>query len=313
MKKIPLILATLVFSVPVHSHEVKHIKFNESELFLSQTEQLTEYSLPTTKIILQEEDTETRTAGYHPLAQLSLRGRLTRKVLDFPSHYSPYQINQLVEQQLTDHDYEMSFTCRGKQCGEVSGWHEFVTPHIAGDKDSQRIIIARKLFPNLDANYVLVHINDIDSEPRMVLDVIETSPSNNFKNNKQRPVSIGKFDTNSVKLDPANLVLLDNIAALIKSEPIRTFSLKGYSDSQGTESDNQTLSLQRAKSVLDYLVSQHSIAPDRFDVQGLGEARPIAKNDKGSGRQLNRRVEVSLSAEVKKQLAQGQDTSTLLK
>jgi len=310
MKQIPLILAALALSTPAYGHSIENIKFDGAELFLAQKEQLTEYSLPTAKILLQEEDTDARTSGYHPAAQLPLKGRVTRKILDFPRSYSPYQIRQQIEHQLAAHQYEISFTCRGKLCGELSGWQELVTPYIDGDENNQQVIVARKIFPNLDANYVLVHINDIDSEPRMLLDVIETSPSDTFKHNKKQPISIGLFDTNSVNLPQADLKLLDKIATLIKSEPEHKFTLKGHSDSLGTETDNQKLSLKRAKSVLDYLVNQHSLAPDRFEIEGLGETDSIAKNDKVSSRRLNRRVEVSLFISEKHELTQRQVNAT---
>jgi outer membrane protein OmpA-like peptidoglycan-associated protein len=67
--------------------------------------------------------------------------------------------------------------------------------------------------------------------------------------------------------------------------------VEGHTDSQGSVDFNQNLSLQRAQSVRDYLVSR-GIAADRISANGLGSTRPIAPNNNPEGRANNRRVEI---------------------
>jgi len=67
----------------------------------------------------------------------------------------------------------------------------------------------------------------------------------------------------------------------------------GYTDSDGTAEFNQRLSQRRAQSVSGYLASQ-SILPDRLETLAFGESQPIASNDNAAGKQLNRRVEITL-------------------
>jgi outer membrane protein OmpA-like peptidoglycan-associated protein len=67
--------------------------------------------------------------------------------------------------------------------------------------------------------------------------------------------------------------------------------VEGHTDSQGRVQDNQELSLARAQSVRDYLVSR-GIAADRISAHGLGSERPVATNKTAEGRADNRRVEI---------------------
>src|SRR3546814_20124245 len=79
-------------------------------------------------------------------------------------------------------------------------------------------------------------------------------------------------------------------------------TVRGHSDSRGSDSDNLRVSEARAKAVADYLVTK-GIAADRMTVLGVGETRPIAPNAHldGSadeqGRAKNRRVDVEAAPE----------------
>jgi len=62
---------------------------------------------------------------------------------------------------------------------------------------------------------------------------------------------------------------------------------------QGVTS-NQQLSLMRAQTVANFLVSQ-GVNPNLVSAQGLGDADPVAPNDTPQGRAQNRRVELTLA------------------
>lgn len=74
----------------------------------------------------------------------------------------------------------------------------------------------------------------------------------------------------------------------------------GYTDNQGwknstaeqSKAKNQTLSLQRAQSVSNYLLSSGLNPAQIVKVMGLGEDNPVADNASVAGREQNRRVEV---------------------
>ena len=69
--------------------------------------------------------------------------------------------------------------------------------------------------------------------------------------------------------------------------------ITGYTDNVGEPDHNSTLSLQRAEAVRDHLISLGA-DPTKFEVNGAGEAKPIADNSTEEGRAKNRRVEVAV-------------------
>lgn len=91
---------------------------------------------------------------------------------------------------------------------------------------------------------------------------------------------------------------LDQVSEVLVAEGDASITVMGYTDSQGTESNNQTLSENRATSVRTYLVRQ-GIAQDRISSKGLGESNPVASNDTETGRALNRRVEIIVNRATK--------------
>ena len=71
--------------------------------------------------------------------------------------------------------------------------------------------------------------------------------------------------------------------------------VEGHTDSTGEASYNYSLSERRANSVANYLAS-HGVDRERLITQGFGVDQPIADNDSSSGRALNRRVELRITA-----------------
>ena len=81
-----------------------------------------------------------------------------------------------------------------------------------------------------------------------------------------------------------------------------TIIVTGYTDNvpigpelqqQGIGS-NQELSLKRAQTVANFLISQ-GVKPNLVQTRGLGDADPVAPNDTPQGRAQNRRVELTLA------------------
>lgn len=102
------------------------------------------------------------------------------------------------------------------------------------------------------------------------------------------------FDTGKATLKPGAMRTTDQLADFLAKNPNRKVEIEGYTDSTGSESLNQELSLRRASAVRDSLAAK-GVGAQRVEVRGLGEAYPVASNDTASGRQLNRRVEVVFS------------------
>ena len=86
---------------------------------------------------------------------------------------------------------------------------------------------------------------------------------------------------------------LNLLAEYLGDHPEVRLIIHGHADNTGSESLNQRLSLQRAKSARNYLKSQR-VASDRMKTYGFGYSRPAADNSTGEGRSKNRRVELKV-------------------
>ena len=101
------------------------------------------------------------------------------------------------------------------------------------------------------------------------------------------------FATNSADINGSFYSVLDSVALVIEEYDKTLVVVAGHTDSDGAATFNEILSERRAQSVSGYLASQ-SILPDRLETIGFGERQPIAGNDNAEGKQLNRRVEITL-------------------
>ena len=103
------------------------------------------------------------------------------------------------------------------------------------------------------------------------------------------------FDFDSERLRAESKRNLDSLAKSLASFGDSQLLLVGHTDSVGTASYNLTLSQRRASAVADYLISR-GVPAARLATSGRGENDPIAPNDTDADRQLNRRVEVVVTA-----------------
>ncbi len=99
-----------------------------------------------------------------------------------------------------------------------------------------------------------------------------------------------KFDTGKATLKPESIGPINKIVKLMKKDPELKFSVEGHTDSDGDSEKNQVLSEQRAKAVVNQMVSM-GISPERLTSKGHGDKKPISDNDTPEGKANNRRVE----------------------
>ena len=103
-----------------------------------------------------------------------------------------------------------------------------------------------------------------------------------------------RFQDGSSQLDAHSRNNLDDLARLIEVDAFRDHALvlAGFSDGTGAASANLSLSQTRAEGVLAGLVQAGVDARNLPKVMAFGEAMPMACDETGAGRRLNRRVEV---------------------
>jgi len=87
------------------------------------------------------------------------------------------------------------------------------------------------------------------------------------------------FDLDSYNLRSKSYVELDNLVAHLNNNPNMKIELQGHTDSQGNAAHNLELSKNRAKAVMNYLISE-GIDKSRLDSDGYGESKPAVIKDK---------------------------------
>jgi outer membrane protein OmpA-like peptidoglycan-associated protein len=101
------------------------------------------------------------------------------------------------------------------------------------------------------------------------------------------------FDTGSAAIKPPLRAVLDPFANSVRDDPTARLLIVGHTDNTGSPAINNPLSVERAQSVRDYLVTR-GVAATQVETAGRGEREPIASNATDAGRAQNRRVEILL-------------------
>lgn len=110
------------------------------------------------------------------------------------------------------------------------------------------------------------------------------------------------FDFDSAELRAESRENLRNLANSIEEWEGSNILIVGHTDSKGSDSYNHDLSVRRANSAKQFLVTQ-GVPAFRIEAAGRGEAEPIADNESDWGRQQNRRIEVAIFASEELQKA----------
>jgi outer membrane protein OmpA-like peptidoglycan-associated protein/tetratricopeptide (TPR) repeat protein len=101
------------------------------------------------------------------------------------------------------------------------------------------------------------------------------------------------FDVKKFDLKPESQIELDKLVQLLKDNPSLRIQISGHTDNVGKPADNFTLSNNRAKAVVNYLIEK-GITTQRLLAKGFGETQPVADNKTEEGRAKNRRTEMKV-------------------
>ena len=107
----------------------------------------------------------------------------------------------------------------------------------------------------------------------------------------------GLFDFDKATIRPDLQEKLDKLIAespKLKEKGYSSVTIVGHTDSVGSDAYNQGLSERRANAVADYLSANADVPRSVFTTSGMGESQPVATNETAEGRQLNRRVEITI-------------------
>ena len=98
------------------------------------------------------------------------------------------------------------------------------------------------------------------------------------------------FDSGKSEIKPEYRAEIAKVADYMKRYPTTTAVIEGHTDNVGGGDYNMKLSLERAESVVNYLVQNFGIERSRLSAKGYGDTRRIAYNSTAEGRAKNRRI-----------------------
>lgn len=98
------------------------------------------------------------------------------------------------------------------------------------------------------------------------------------------------FEFDKYELQEKSSTELDRIKLFLEGNPTINIGIAGHTDNAGSENYNMELSINRAKSVYDYLTAV-GVPKERLKYRGYGQKDPLAPNDSEENKQKNRRIE----------------------
>ncbi len=100
-----------------------------------------------------------------------------------------------------------------------------------------------------------------------------------------------QFMGKTAELHAGAYLVLSELSVYLDAYAGIRIRIETHTDSTGDEGQNQTLTVEQAGAIRDYLASQ-GVSLDRMETQGYGSRIPIDTNRTESGRAGNRRVEI---------------------
>ncbi|RYY49630.1 MAG: OmpA family protein [Chitinophagaceae bacterium] len=101
------------------------------------------------------------------------------------------------------------------------------------------------------------------------------------------------YETGKAVLDEDSYPVLDELVAYLNRKDDQRIEIGGHTDNVGTAANNLKLSMERAVTVMQYLISK-GISPERLEAKGYGMTMPIESNKTDEGKAQNRRTEVKI-------------------
>ena len=167
------------------------------------------------------------------------------------------------------------------------------------DAAKQQALVAQGTAEQQAAELAAVHAQADSAQARIAQqekELKELKELNAKQTDRGMVITLGDvlFNPGQAQLKSASMRSIHKLVDFLKQYPQRKVLVEGYTDSKGSASHNQKLSERRASAVRTALVD-NGIDEDRITTRGYGKAFPVADNDTPGNRQMNRRVEITLS------------------
>jgi K(+)-stimulated pyrophosphate-energized sodium pump len=97
------------------------------------------------------------------------------------------------------------------------------------------------------------------------------------------------FDVNQATMKVESEPKMLAVMAILRAYPALKLKIGGYTDTDGNDKLNLTLSDARAKACKAWLIG-NGIPADRLEAEGYGESNPVVANDTPEHKAMNRRI-----------------------
>lgn len=282
-------------------------RYEGSEIVRYDVQEFTEYRLPVGEAKAYgglEKNLE---------STIALEGKVTRLSYRAPAERGVLEVFRNYENALKEAGFEQVFACSAASCGGRNFNHVIASGPLYGlfgeYYQEQRYLAAKSdkgpapVYVSLYAvmnkagggpnrNRTMIQLDVIELKPmeeRMV--VVDAGMMGNELATEGSVALYGiLFDFDKADIRPDSKPQLDEIAALLKSNPDLDVLVVGHTDGKGEFDYNQALSERRARAVVAALVDDYGISAKRLTPVGVGMAAPVATNRTEEGRAKNRRV-----------------------
>jgi len=255
----------------------------------------TDVQLITGPIIYREKDEGNYTEGYRPESSRELSGaRRRREVYDLPRVWGASGVFSWTLERLEEAGFETVFQCEGSVCGDVAGWQLYLSDLAAGTKSGQHYVIARTGTEPGWSIWAAVYVNNIDGQPRLILDHV-VPPESAWADNQVLSDNAIHFPPGGSEASESALDALRHSVKQVDAPQGSKLLILGNADSQGALFMNLWLSGRRAQSVRDYLLAAEALSEHNSVIKPLSSLMPSGDNESSDGRRKNRRVDVLMA------------------
>lgn len=143
--------------------------------------------------------------------------------------------------------------------------------------------------PDTDGDGIPDHLDECPNEAGPVENKGCPIDEEAKKDKAQKGIQSVHFETGKADLNAESYPILNRVATLLSDNPNFHISIEGHTDNTGGDAINDKLSLDRANSCAEYLISK-GIDAERVSSIGFGSKQPIADNSTVEGRAENRRT-----------------------
>lgn len=166
--------------------------------------------------------------------------------------------------------------------------HSFIA--AKGNKEGKDIYAI--IYTVVDDNYTLITQDVVEVEAVETGMVTAENISKGIQSEGHFAVYDILFETGKSDIKPESDAALKNIAEFMKANPAKKFYIVGHTDNVGNFAENKTLSENRAKAVMNELITKHAVAQEQLSAHGVSSLAPVTSNTSTEGKAKNRRVEI---------------------